>query len=189
MVFFTGKGDDGTTSLYGEGGRMSKASVRAEALGTVDELNSFLGSCKVTAINYGEKVPVGTGVVSVGEIIHRVQKDLFIIQAELGGAEKTIAEEKVDLIEDEINAIEESMPPLSSFSIPGGTALATNLDTARAIARRAERRVVEANLLDDGTLVGEYTLAYLNRLSSLLFALARVVNHNAGVNEEAPDYR
>lgn len=213
MALFTGKGDNGTTKTFGCDQRVSKSSAIAEALGSLDEINSFLGLCKVQSayLNYS------LGKKPFAEIVHEIQKNLFIIQAELAGADKTIQEEKVKELEEMINKIEKEMPPIKSFFISGGPAevekdqlsgagLGTVFDIARTIARRAERRVVavaEAHtlpLFDDkenktvlpatnGRQVGQYTRSYLNRLSSILYALARYSNHLAGIPEESPDYR
>lgn len=213
MTLFTGKGDDGMTKKFGCNQRLSKSSAIAEALGSLDETNSFLGLCKVQSayLNYN------LGKKPLSEIIHEIQKNLFIIQAELAGADKTIEEGKVKEMEDIIDKIERQMPPIKSFFISGGpTELETDqlsgaglgvvFDIARTIARRAERRVVavaEAHTVSlfeenesknvlpetDGQQIGKYTLSYLNRLSSILYALARYSNHLSNIPEEAPDYR
>jgi cob(I)alamin adenosyltransferase len=177
MALFTGKGDSGTTTAFGcDQQRISKSSELPEALGTLDELNSFVGLCKV-------KAPP-----DIATTLRGVQETLFIVQAEMGGAPKKVDELKVKELEDMTNAIEEELPPLRSFSIAGGTELSALLDVARTLARRAERRVVgvyDARL----RAVNEHTRAYLNRLSSLLFALARLANHTSGVPEENPSYK
>lgn len=185
-MLYTGKGDDGTTQTFDSHKRISKASARAEALGTVDELNSFLGVCKAFAAD--EMVSIGAVGPSVKEILHTVQKDLFIIQAEIGGAQKTIDRKKIDTLEGWIEEIEEELPQITSFFVPGGSKLAALLDTARATARRAERRVVGAQGHAEGELVGEDTVAYVNRLSSLLYACARLTNRKRGFKEDSPDY-
>lgn len=184
MALFTGKGDNGTTKTFGCDQRISKSSSVAEALGTLDEVNSFLGLVKVecaeTKITYKE--------IEIEKIIHNVQENLFIVQAEVAGADKKIGEEKVKEAEDIINGIEKELPPITTFFIAGGTRLASLFDIARTTARRAERRVVQVN--EQGSLpVSQFTLAYLNRLSSLLYALARFSNHKVGIKEEAPDYK
>lgn len=214
MALFTGKGDNGTTKIFGCNQRISKSSAIAEALGSMDEINSFLGLCKVQSayLDYqikGEKI---------SNIVHEIQKNLFIIQAELAGAEKTIEEKKVKDLEELINNIEKEMPPIKSFFISGGpeeistdqmsgAGLGAIFDIARTIARRAERRVVQvaeeqmnqtlfekdfpSQAEEDKKLrpIGPHTKSYLNRLSSILYALARYSNHLAGISEEAPDYR
>lgn len=184
-MLFTGKGDGGTTKTFGCDQRISKSSAITEALGSLDEINSFLGLVKMKSRDIilskegGDILLFGT--------IDRIQKDLFIVQAELAGADKTIVEEKVKWLEEMINGIEQTLPPVKTFFVSGGTELAAFCDVARAISRRAERRVVGVH--EEGTAkVGAQTLAYLNRLSSTLYAFARAVNHTYGVKEEAPKY-
>jgi cob(I)alamin adenosyltransferase len=151
--------------------------------------------------------------------VHDIQKNLFIIQAELAGAEKTIEERKVKEVEEIIGTIEKSLPPIKTFFISGGSpyldqdqlagaGLASIFDIARTIARRAERRVVQvaeeqmnqtlferdfpSQKEESGNsrhLIGSHTRAYMNRLSSILYALARYVTHVSSISEEAPDYR
>jgi len=182
-MLYTKKGDDGTTKTFSCDQRISKSSNIAEALGSLDEINSFLGLCKVQAVHLGYKL----GETSLAEIIHNIQKNLFIIQAELAGSEMSITEAKVKDVEKIINDIEKELPPIKSFFISGGTKLAVLFDISRTIARRAERRVVEVS--NEGkTKVSDFSKAYLNRLSSLLYALARFSNHKFGVKEESPDY-
>ena len=184
-MLYTRKGDNGTTKTFGCNQRISKSSIIAEALGSLDEINSYLGFCKVKVRK--EKLIV-QGKISGDQIIHNIQKNLFIVQAELAGASMSIDEEKVKELETIIDSIEKELPPIKTFFISGGTELASIFDIARTISRRAERRVVGAT--EEGkTPVKKFTLAYLNRLSSLLYAFARLANHRAGINEESPDYK
>ena len=186
MALFTGKGDGGTTKTFSGKERISKGSAVAEALGSLDEINSYLGLAKVKSKDSGFKVKELD--LSFESIVHQVQKNLFIVQAELAGAPKTIEEGKVKQLEEIINTVEKELPPIKSFFIVGGTEIAACFDVARTIARRAERRVVGAK--EQANLeIGAFTLAYLNRLSSLLYALARLSNHLSGISEEPPDYR
>jgi len=209
-MLYTKKGDDGTTKTFGCDQRISKSSNIAEALGSLDEINSFLGLCKVQAGFLGFKL----GDSNLADIVHEIQKNLFIIQAEVAGAEKTIDERKVKELEEIIDGIEKELPPIKSFFVSGGPSDVTKwqqsgaglgaiFDIARTIARRAERRVIavseevsQPNLLSDEAEknknkkgVGKHTTAYLNRLSSILYALARYSNHKVGIMEESPDYR
>jgi len=197
MALFTGKGDNGTTKVFNteKGTRISKASAVAEALGSLDEINSFLGLCKIEAASRG--LYVATEHPSFEHVIHELQEGLFTVQAEVAGAAKSISENKVLWMEDIINTIEKELPPITSFFISGGTELAARLDVARTLARRAERRVVEVREPIDpstGKMKGEWrkiseqTLAFLNRLSSILYALARLSNHKSGIKESAPTY-
>jgi len=184
-MLYTRKGDDGKTKTFGCDQRISKSSAIAEALGSLDEINSFLGLCKVKAQKEKFLLPSGE---SVAEVVHGVQENLFIIQAELAGASMSINNEKIKELEKMIDEIEKELPPIKSFFISGGTKLAVYFDFARTLARRAERRVVAVSE-ENKTEVSDFTKAYLNRLSSLLYALARLTNHKFGINEESPDYQ
>jgi cob(I)alamin adenosyltransferase len=120
-------------------------------------------------------------------ILGATQQDLFVVQAELAGADKRMTEERVRAIETIIADAEKTLPPIRSFFVSGGTELAASLDHARTVARRAERRAIAA-LETDGAPKKTPLLAYLNRLSSLLYALARLANYRAGAEEEKPKY-
>ena len=184
MALYTAKGDDGTTTIFGCDQRMSKSSSIAEALGTLDETNSYLGTCKIKS----DKDHFNINGTEVPSIVRELQDSLFIIQAELAGADKTMSAGKVEWVEAIISEIEEELPPIKSFSIAGGTELSASFDFARTLARRAERRVV--GVYDEkAQRVGEHTLAYLNRLSSILYALARLANHKNSKPEDTPDYK
>ncbi len=214
MALFTGKGDDGTTKTLDSNQRISKSSAIAEALGSLDEINSFLGLCKVQSAYLSFKFEGR----DLSQIVHNIQKNLFIIQAELAGADKTIPEAKVKELEEIINGIEKKMPPIKSFFISGGpedlgkdqmggAGLGAIFDIARTIARRAERRVTQvaeeemnrtlfekdfpsqSKLENKPKHISSHTRAFLNRLSSALYALARYSNYLSGIKEEAPDYR
>jgi cob(I)alamin adenosyltransferase len=183
-MLYTRAGDKGTTKTFGCNQRISKSSATAEALGSLDETNSFLGLCKVRAKDLGFKI----NDLNFEEIVHSVQQNLFIVQAELAGAPKSIAKEKIIEVEKLVDTAEKEMPPIKTFFISGGTELAALFDIARTFARRAERRVVAVH--EEGKAkISEDTLAYLNRLSSLLYALARLSNHKSGKLEEPPTYR
>lgn len=185
MALFTGKGDAGTTKMFDSepGKRVSKASSRPEALGSLDEINSFLGLCKV----HPDTSRYTLNALRFYDIVHQVQQNLFIIQAEIAGADKKISEEKVRTMETLINTVETELPPIKTFFIAGGTELASLFDVARTTARRAERRVIEG--VEKGEMkISDWSKAYLNRLSSLLYALARLSNHKSGIVEEPPKY-
>jgi cob(I)alamin adenosyltransferase len=188
-MLYTRKGDGGTTKVLDSKERFSKDSPLAEALGSLDELNSFLGLCKFKAKQMQEGgVALGRRSFLTSDIVREVQENLFIVQAQIAGAEKRVVKGKITKIERIIDTIEKEIPPLRGFSIAGGTELSALLDIARTIARRTERRVVavQEQRLRKLTV---HTLAYINRLSSLLFALARLSNHRSGIVEEAPTYR
>ncbi len=185
-MLYTGKGDKGDTGLFGCNQRISKSSVISEALGSMDEVNSFLGFAKLKSKDAGFRV--GTEGVLFSDLVHDIQKTLFIIQAELAGTPMTVEEEKVREVEKVIAEIEKELPPIHSFFISGGGELSSYFDFARTLARRAERRVVAVS--EEGNIkVGAFTLAYLNRLSSILYALARLSNHKSGITEQSPDYK
>ncbi|HEX7651637.1 MAG TPA: cob(I)yrinic acid a,c-diamide adenosyltransferase [Candidatus Paceibacterota bacterium] len=188
-MLYTGKGDGGTTKVLDSKERIPKSSELPEALGTLDELNSFLGLARA-AVRAGTNpdVTVAGRTLSMTDMLRDVQETLFIVQAEAAGADKRVAAEKVEQMSAAVNAIEAVIPQLTGFSIAGGTELSALLDVARTLARRAERRLVA---LEEGKLrvLAPDTKAYMNRLSSLLFALARLANHAAGVAEENPTYK
>lgn len=183
QMLYTGKGDDGTTSLFGCKQRVSKNSSRVEALGALDELNSLLGVCKVRGEGRNWKLEG----IAVHDVVHGIQENLFIIQAELAGSEKTLSEEKLKRAEALIADIEKELPPIKNFSVSGGTELSSLFDYARAVSRRAERRVIHT--MDDAQgKMSEVSMKYLNRLSSLLFALARLSNAKEEVIDKNPTY-
>jgi len=183
-MLYTGKGDDGNTNIFGCcDQRLSKSSAVARALGDLDELNSFLGLCKVKS----KENEILIGEDSCHKIIDDVQQNLFIIQAEVAGGDKKIDEERIREVENLIAKIEEELPPIKSFFVSGGAELSSLFDFSRTIARRAERNVV--GVKEEGKVnINPNTLTYLNRLSSLLYAMARVVNHRLGIVESPPRY-
>ena len=183
MAFYTGKGDAGTTKLFTtpKGERVSKASCNIESLGVVDELNSYIGIPKALAREAG----LPDQPKPIHEMLHALQEDLFVVQAELAGADKAISDMALGRIEAEIKAIEEMLPPVTSFLISGASVLSAHLDYARTLARRAERRMV-AGRNEQPELCREGTMAYMNRLSSILYALVRLVNHYEESEERAP---
>lgn len=185
-MLYTKKGDHGTTKFLDtkSGERVTKGSRVVETLGILDELNSFLGLCRAKS-----GVSQAISEVSLEEILHEVQENLFIVQAEVAGhVELRIGAEKTKRIEELIDSIEKEIPKIQGFTIAGGTELSALLDVARTIARRAERVVI--GVCDSGERdVCIDARSYLNRLSSLLFALARLINYRAGVKEKSPTYR
>lgn len=184
MALFTGKGDGGTTKLFDSepGKRASKSSPIFECLGMLDELNTLVGWCKAGSPDdftvIGQKLRL---------VLHDVQDHLFTLQAEVAGAPKSIPHSSVEMLGVFIHKIEAEMPPITTFLVPGATELSARLDIARAVARRTERRLV--SLHESGErAVTESSRAYANRLSSLLYALTRFVNHSFGVEEKPPSY-
>ncbi|MCA9258782.1 MAG: cob(I)yrinic acid a,c-diamide adenosyltransferase [Planctomycetales bacterium] len=167
MKIYTRSGDDGTTGLYG-GPRVSKANLRIAAYGSIDELNAALGVARTAGLT-----------ADVDEIAARMQHALFALGAELAspdaGAAGTVMLEEwsVTHLEKRIDEFEQRLPPLKTFILPGGCVQAAALHSARCICRRAEREMVAlaASEAVRGTL-----LKYVNRVSDLLFVIARVEN-------------
>ncbi len=174
MKIYTRTGDQGATSLF-DGTRVSKADARVDAYGEIDELNAVLG------------VVVAAGVdAETAALVHAIQRDLHAVGARLADPRHRIAArvEKaaldagaVERLEAAIDRFDEELPPLRRFILPGGTPAAASLHVARTVCRRAERRIVA---LGEGE-ADPVIVTYVNRLSDLLFTMARAVNHRAGV--------
>lgn len=177
-MLYTGTGDDGKTKAFGcDQQRISKSSEFPEAIGALDELNTFLGLVKIRVAENKR----------ITNIIREVQETLFIIQAEVAGANKKINKSSVQHIEDMINIMEKEIPSIKGFSIAGGTEASALLDIARTSVRHTERRLISA--IEAGVcIVTPETRVYINRLSSLFFVLARLANHTVGITEESPHY-
>ena len=187
-VLYTGRGDDGSTTLFDcHQGRISKSSALIEALGSTDELNAYLGMIKVYSDNDKVFIKIGAKKVFFSKLIEDIQQNLFILQAELGGSKMTINKKELNKIENVIHEISEVIPPLKSFTISGGTILSAGLDYSRTLSRKTERRIISVS--DEGSRkIGRWTLAYINRLSSILFAMSRYTNHFYSIPENHPDY-
>ena len=177
MKIYTKTGDKGETSLFG-GKRVSKDDLRIEAYGTVDELNSIVGVCR----SFNENM-------QIEKVLAGIQDQLFVLGADLATPEdvrstatKRIAREDYTVLEKTIDEIDTQLVPLESFVLPGGSKSAAVLHQARTICRRAERRVVALRKLAE---TSEHTVIYLNRLSDLLFVLARFANKISGTKEVA----
>lgn len=175
MKIYTKTGDAGDTGLPG-GGRVPKDATVTEVCGTVDELNTVLGLVRAA------RVPD-----DVDRLLDRIQSQLFDMGAEvarLGAETKSgcrIDTADVRMLEEAIDHYDAELPPLRNFILPGGTQTAAELHFARAVCRRAERRLV--GLLREVPGLSAEILIYLNRLSDLLFVLARLVNAKAGQPE------
>jgi len=176
MKIYTKTGDRGETSLFG-GSRVAKDDLRVEAYGSVDELNAALGVARA-----------GAPGAEIDGHLARVQEELFAVGAQLAAPRESRARGSVPGVEDAwAEALERAMdgwdaelPPLTAFVLPGGAAAAAALQLARAVARRAERRVVA---LSRAAEVDPRIVVYLNRLSDFLFVAARVANHRARAPE------
>lgn len=185
MSFFTGKGDGGTTKLFDSkpGERVTKTSPIFECLGNLDELNGLTGWCKVAC-----PAELKVGEWAVGAILRDVQDHLFTLQAEVAGAQKSIPQSSVEALGELITSIERSLPEVKTFLVAGGTEFSARLDIARAVSRRVERRIV--HLHENGErAISAPSRAYMNRLSSLFYALTRLANDAEGVVETPPAYR
>lgn len=171
-ILYTGTGDDGYTSLLGID-RVAKYDLRPEAYGTVDEASAFIGLARANA-DSSERAQ---------RLLLQTQRDLWILMGELASAPevrlpKRIEADRTTWLEDETTQLGQEFPPLTQFVIPGDTQVGAYLDVARTIVRRAERHV--ARLIHEETFENPEVIRYLNRLSSLLFALARYEEHRLG---------
>jgi cob(I)alamin adenosyltransferase len=176
VKIYTKTGDDGSTGLLASG-RVRKDCPRIEAYGTVDELNAALGVARAAHLD-----------ATSDAFIARIQEELFVVGSALadpnpdGPFHHAVHSTHIDQLEDDIDALESTLPALTRFILPGGSTGAAHLHLARTISRRAERRVVA--LADTpGESVPEAIVVYLNRLSDLLFVLARYANLQAGVSD------
>ena len=176
MTLYTKTGDAGETALF-DGTRVLKSEARVAAYGDVDELNAALGLALAAGVDDDLSVLIG-----------RIQRDLFAVGARLADPRERIAErvEKTDLgegsvrqLEDAIDQYEAELPPLRRFLLPGGNQAASAFHLARAVCRRAERSIVALG----ARCIPAHVLQYVNRLSDLLFVLARVSNHRGQVAE------
>jgi cob(I)alamin adenosyltransferase len=181
-MLYTKKGDDGRTSIYGCDQKISKSCAITEALGSLDEANSYLGICKMKSKEFDFKITD----LKVDEIVHKIQNNLFAIQAQVAGADKKLEEKNILWLEEIVSEIDKQLPEIKSFLISGSTEISANFDFARTLARRAERRVVAVSE-ENITKIDSVTLSYMNRLSSLLYALARYFATRNDI-EEAPTY-
>jgi len=178
---YTKFGDGGKTYLA-DGTVVSKSDIRVESYGDVDELNSFLGLARAE-INIKE----------IDEILKRLQNDLFKLGADLATPEndkfqvKRMSEEDVKYLENLIDKFNSELEPLREFILPYGNKGAALLHVCRTVCRRAERNVVRA--IESGEKINPYVQIYLNRLSDLLFVLARWCNLKSGFSEEFAEFK
>jgi cob(I)alamin adenosyltransferase len=176
---YTKRGDKGETSLVG-GQRVPKDSIRIDAYGTVDELNAFVGMALIS---------IGTDarLAPLAKILNRVQHELFNLgsilatrPADVHPKQPRVTSIEIALLEQELDEMNEPLPSLRSFVLPGGTRLNTELHACRTICRRAERITVALSHIEE---VPVETIQYLNRLSDALFVWSRWANHVLGVDE------
>jgi cob(I)alamin adenosyltransferase len=174
MRIYTKTGDDGTTGFLGNR-RIPKDDPRIEAYGTVDELNSTLGVARAHGLD-----------AQLDELVGRLQAELFTFGSALadpnpdGPFHDVITEAHIATLEQTIDALEAELAPLNQFILPAGALAASQLHLARTVCRRAERLVVKLSRVQSEH-VPKALIVYLNRLSDLLFVLARVANHRAGI--------
>lgn len=170
MPIYTKTGDTGQTSLFG-GKRVLKCEELVDVYGSIDELNSWVG-----------KIASDIGSSDVVEFLASIQSDLFTIGSHLAGwgADLKDLPKRVKAMEERIDILDDTLPKLSNFILPGGTKLASEIHVTRAVCRRVERQTVA---LGQHQTIDSRILIYLNRLSDLLFMLARFINHQAGIVE------
>jgi cob(I)alamin adenosyltransferase len=175
VKLYTRTGDSGETSLF-DGTRARKDDPRVDAYGEIDELNAWLGFVRAAGID-----------AAIDTELAAIQRDLFALAAQLADpadklaarvAKAVVADAHVVRLEHLIDRFDQEAPPLRRFILPGGAPAGAALHVARTVCRRAERRIVSLSPPVDQVLV-----RYVNRLSDLLFALARAVNHRAGAAE------
>ena len=175
VKIYTRTGDAGETSLF-DGSRVSKADSRVDAYGDVDELNAWLGLARATRLD-----------TDLDEPLVRIQQDLFALGAQLADpgeriaarvVKASLADADVDRLEALIDRLESELPPLRRFILAGGSPAGAAVHVARTVCRLAERKIVSLTPPPDAVLI-----KYVNRLSDLLFVMARVVNLRAGVPE------
>ena len=176
MKIYTKTGDGGETSLF-DNTRVSKSDPLVDAYGEVDELNACLGAARAAGMDD-----------DLARVIESIQKELFAVGARLADPRARIAarvtkaavtDAAVERLEGTIDALDGEVPPLRRFILPGGSPAGSLLHLARTVCRRAERRVVALGRESVEPII----VTYLNRVSDLLFVMARAVNHRAGVTE------
>lgn len=185
MKLYTKMGDGGTTGLYGAD-RVSKAHIRVEAYGSVDELNSVVGLARAHGAE--ERSAGGQSAAALDADLEYLQNALFDVGADLATRPGTPYEKNINRIDAQdvafleamIDRYQDSVPPLKHFIHPGGTPAAASLQVARAVARRAEREVIR--LLQEEE-ANKQVQIYLNRVSDLLFVMARAANRAAGTQD------
>jgi cob(I)alamin adenosyltransferase len=176
VKIYTKTGDTGETSLF-DNSRVSKADARVDAYGEVDELNAVLGAARAAGLD-GD----------LSSVIEAIQRELFAVGARLADPSARISSritkaavtaEAIERLEQTIDRLETEVPPLRRFILPGGSSAGALLHLARTVCRRAERRVVALG----PDAVESAVIVYLNRLSDLLFVMARAANHRVAVSE------
>ncbi|MBM3895448.1 MAG: cob(I)yrinic acid a,c-diamide adenosyltransferase [Thaumarchaeota archaeon] len=173
MKIYTKTGDDGTTGLQG-GSRISKSNPRIVAYGAVDEINSSLGI-----------ILSNTSDNDIKELLTKIQNDLFVAGSDLSNPDMTVTKNRitskmVEYLEEKIDQLEKELTPITKFILPGGHEIASQVHFARTVTRRAETAVIT---LSEKENVNVECKKYLNRLSDLLFVLARMINKRNGITD------
>ncbi len=173
MKIYTRTGDDGTTGLQG-GKRVSKFNPRIKAYGAVDEINSSIG------IILSDKIEG-----DIRKILEQIQNELFVVGSDLSNPElndsrNRVTEEMINELENRIDELEKDLPPITNFILPGGHSTASLVHVTRAITRRAESQVIA---LSEKENININCIKYVNRLSDLLFVIARTINKRQGIND------
>ncbi len=173
MKIYTKTGDDGTTGLQG-GRRISKSNIRIQAYGAVDEINASIGLILSSKIDE-----------DLEKLLRNIQRDLFVVGSDLSNPdlssnENRVTSEMVENIEKNIDRLEGWLTPITNFILPGGHEIASLIHVSRTITRRAETQVIS---LDESGMINEECKKYLNRLSDLLFVMARIVNEKNGFKD------
>lgn len=185
MNIYTKSGDGGETRRI-DGRCVRKSDPLVEALGTLDELNSHVGLCLAEAMRSAKDSSACDGREAIAPRLETIQRQLFCLGATLGGVaagdQASITAETLGEMETWIDAVSRSLPPLHRFLLPDGGELSARLHVARTVARRAEREIVR--YADTGGAVPPAALAYINRLSDLLFVAARLAGAKLGRKEQ-----
>jgi cob(I)alamin adenosyltransferase len=188
MKIYTRTGDDGSTGLFG-GDRVPKDDPRIAAYGTVDETNSLVGVARAHLSAADAEADAPAGRSRLDDVLGRLQENLFTVGADLATPLDSkpvvprIEAAHVERLEADIDAFQNELPELKQFILPGGAPGGATLHTARTVCRRAERLTVRAEAEGDAS-INPHAAVYLNRLSDLLFVLARWANLRAGARED-----
>lgn len=188
MKIYTKTGDKGSTSLFG-GNRVAKHHIRIDAYGTTDELNSWLGLIRDQNIDQGYKnnlIKIQEHLFTLGSILATPKEKLFLKNGKKRLNIQWIEQEHIGFLESEIDLMDQSLPPMTHFVLPGGHTTVSYCHIARTVCRRAERNVSHLN---ENEAVDPFVLQYLNRLSDYLFVLARKLSFDLEANQIlwAPD--
>jgi cob(I)alamin adenosyltransferase len=182
MKVYTKTGDKGTTALFG-GTRVPKHHIRIESYGTVDELNSYIGLIRDQEINplyQNVLIEVQDRLFTVGAILATPPEKEVLKNGEKRLQNLGIIESDIEYLENQIDAMETELPPMTHFVLPGGHTTVSYCHIARCVCRRAERLATHLNDIEP---TDELVLKYLNRLSDYLFVLARKLSHDLNANE------